>query len=287
MLVERGASGSRAGPGVVHLVGTGPGDPGLLTLRALQLMQTADVVLYDRLVSPDILRLVHNSARMVYVGKQRGYHTRTQTEIHELLCQFAEEGSTVVRLKGGDPYIFGRGGEEVHYLSQRGIQVHVVPGITAASGICAELGIPLTHRGLATSVRYLTGHAQEGGEAQLDSTMAACADPDTTLVVYMGLATLPALTQNLTAAGLPPGTPAVAVERGTTPQQRTVFAPLDHLLDDVAQAQLQSPTLIVIGEVVRLAPGWQFHGMVQHGRGAQSEPLMLWPPLPAEGSSIH
>ncbi|KAL4439839.1 hypothetical protein ABPG75_002840 [Micractinium tetrahymenae] len=242
--------------GTVHLVGTGPGDPSLLTLKAVQLMQSADVVLYDRLVSEDILSLVNPGALMVYVGKQRGFHTRTQGEIHELLLQFSEQGATVLRLKGGDPYVFGRGGEEVQYLEARGVTVRVVPGITAASGISAELGIPLTHRGLATSVRFLTGHSREGGESELDSTIAACADPHTTLVVYMGLGTLPALTAQLAAAGLPLDTPAMAVERGTTPDQRAVYAALGQLQAEVAAARLASPTLIVIGQVVALSPGW-------------------------------
>ncbi|KAK9809220.1 hypothetical protein WJX72_011559 [[Myrmecia] bisecta] len=155
------SEGRNGGPGEVFLVGTGPGDPGLLTLWAVRMMQTADVVLYDRLVSPDILRMVHSGARMIYVGKEKGFHTRTQDEIHALLYHFAEEGATVLRLKGGDPYVFGRGGEEVQYLEARGIHTHCIPGITAASGICAEFGIPLTHRGVATSVRFLTGHSQE------------------------------------------------------------------------------------------------------------------------------
>lgn len=243
--------------GTVHLVGTGPGDPSLLTMRGVQLMQSADVVMYDRLVSEDILRLVHPAALMVYVGKQKGFHTRTQEEIHELLLQFAGQGATVLRLKGGDPYVFGRGGEEVQYLEARGVTVRVVPGITAASGISAELGIPLTHRGLATSVRFLTGHSREGGESELDDTVSACADPHTTLVVYMGLGTLPALSAQLAAAGLAPDTPAVAVERGTTPQQRAVYATLAQLQAEVAAAALTSPTLIVIGQVVALAPGWR------------------------------
>ncbi|PRW33094.1 uroporphyrinogen-III C-methyltransferase [Chlorella sorokiniana] len=244
--------------GTVHLVGTGPGDPGLLTLRAVQLMQTADVVLYDRLVSEDILQMVHPGALLVYVGKQRSFHTRTQDEIHELLLQFTGQGATVLRLKGGDPYVFGRGGEEVQYLEARGVRVKVVPGITAASGISAELGIPLTHRGLATSVRFLTGHSREGGESELDGTVAASgADPHTTLVVYMGLSTLPTLTAQLAAAGLSLDTPAVAVERGTTPEQRAVYAPLGALQAAVGEAALVSPTLIVIGQVVSLAPGWQ------------------------------
>eukprot|EP00195_Chlamydomonas_chlamydogama_P017606 CAMPEP_0202915996 /NCGR_PEP_ID=MMETSP1392-20130828/67347_1 /ASSEMBLY_ACC=CAM_ASM_000868 /TAXON_ID=225041 /ORGANISM="Chlamydomonas chlamydogama, Strain SAG 11-48b" /LENGTH=363 /DNA_ID=CAMNT_0049608227 /DNA_START=122 /DNA_END=1214 /DNA_ORIENTATION=+ len=244
-------------PGPVYLVGTGPGDPGLLTLRAVQLMQTADVVLYDRLVSDDILRLVHPGARMVYVGKHSGYHTRSQEEIHSLLLAFAEAGATVIRLKGGDPYVYGRGGEEVQYLSARGIQVHCVPGITAASGICAELGIPMTHRGIATSARFLTGHSREGGEDMLVEQTACAADPHTTLIVYMGLQTLPFLQQQLLQHGLDPNTPAVAVERGTTPSQRVVFAPVDELPTRVKGAGLKSPTLLVIGEVVALSPGWQ------------------------------
>ncbi|KAL4853868.1 Siroheme synthase [Chlorella vulgaris] len=243
--------------GTVHLVGTGPGDPSLLTLKAVRLMQTADVVMYDRLVSEDILSMVHPGALLVYVGKQRGFHTRSQEQIHELLGLFAQQGATVLRLKGGDPYVFGRGGEEVQYLEQRGVCVRVVPGITAASGISAELGVPLTHRGLATSVRFLTGHARDGGEGDLDSTLAACADPHTTLVIYMGLGTLPGLTQQLSDSGLSLDTPAVAVERGTTPEQRAVYATLGELQAQVAAASLTSPTLIVIGQVVSLAPGWR------------------------------
>lgn len=254
---EAEGSSGHAGPGKVFLVGTGPGDPGLLTLRAVQLMQSADVVLYDRLVSDDILRLVHGGARMVYVGKQAGYHTRTQAEIHELLLQFAEAGATVVRLKGGDPYVFGRGGEEVQYLQQQGITVQCVPGITAAAGICAELGIPMTHRGVATSVRFLTGHAREGGQAMLDDTIVAAADPNTTLVVYMGLSTLPQLVQQLQQHGLPADVPAVAVERGTTAEQRVVFGTLADLQEGIQAVQLKSPTLLIIGQVVALSPGWQ------------------------------
>jgi len=277
------------GPGCVYLVGTGPGDPGLLTLKAVRLMQTAHVVLYDRLVSEDILRLVGADTLMVYVGKQRSYHTRTQGEIHELLRLFAADaGATVVRLKGGDPFVFGRGGEETQYLSERGVAVRIVPGITAASGIAAELGIPLTHRGLATSVRFLTGHAREGGQPELDAAVATACDPHTTLVVYMGLATLPSLAAELAAGGLDPGTPAVAVERGTTPEQRAVWAPLGALQREVAAAQLQSPTLVVIGAVVALAPGWaaaRREGRALQVPGAHHLPMPVLPgavPLPAD-----
>ncbi|KAF2319392.1 hypothetical protein GH714_015468 [Hevea brasiliensis] len=183
------------------------------------------------LVSNDVLDLVGPDARLLYVGKTAGYHSRTQEEIHELLLSFAEAGATVVRLKGGDPLVFGRGGEEMDFLQQQGIQVKVIPGITAASGIAAELGIPLTHRENA-------------------------ADPDSTLVVYMGLATLPSLASKLMHHGLPLNTPAAAVERGTTPKQRVVFAELKDLANEIASAELVSPTLIVIGKVVALSPFW-------------------------------
>lgn len=246
---------SNKGPGNVFLVGTGPGDPELLTLKALRAIESADLLLYDRLVSNDVLNLVRQDARLLYVGKTAGYHSRTQEEIHELLLSFAEAGANVVRLKGGDPLVFGRGGEEMDFLQQQGIQVKVIPGITAASGIAAELGIPLTHRGVANSVRFLTGHSRKGGTDPLFVAENA-ADQDCTLVVYMGLSTLPSLAQKLMRQGLPPDTPAVAVERGTTPQQRMVFAELHDLVDKVTSAELLSPTLIVIGKVVALSPLW-------------------------------
>ncbi|KAJ4971156.1 hypothetical protein NE237_004255 [Protea cynaroides] len=251
---ERSNEGN-SGPGNVFLIGTGPGDPDLLTLKALKVIQSADLLLYDRLVSNDVLNLVRPEARLLYVGKTAGYHSRTQEEIHELLLSFAEAGATVVRLKGGDPLVFGRGGEEMDFLQQQGIQVKVIPGITAASGIAAELGIPLTHRGVATSVRFLTGHSRKGGTDPLYVAEHA-ADPDSTLVIYMGLSTLPSLALKLMHHGLPPDTPAAAIERGTTPQQRVVFAELKDLIDEVTSANLVSPTLIIIGMVVALSPFW-------------------------------
>ncbi|CAI5985298.1 unnamed protein product [Closterium sp. NIES-64] len=254
------------GPGNVFLVGTGPGDPDLLTLKAVRALQSADLVLYDRLVSPAILRLAAPSARLLYVGKAAGYHTRTQAEILHLLLAFAEAGAVVVRLKGGDPLVFGRGGEEMEHLQAHGIRVQIVPGITAASGIAAELGVPLTHRGVANSVRFLTGHKRKGGGDPLYAASTA-ADPDTTLVVYMGLATLPSLAARLLANGLPADTPAVAVERGTTAAQRTVFATLEDLPAAVSAAQLVSPTLIVIGQVVALSPSWPFASTTSSGLG--------------------
>ncbi|KAI6694225.1 hypothetical protein NL676_021935 [Syzygium grande] len=248
-----GGGGEKCGPGNVYLVGTGPGDPELLTLKAVRVIRGADLLLYDRLVSNDVLELVGPGARLLYVGKTAGYHSRTQEEIHELLLNFAEAGATVVRLKGGDPLVFGRGGEEMDFLQQQSIQVQVIPGITAASGIAAELGVPLTHRGVANSVRFLTGHSRKGGTDPLFVAENA-ADPDSTLVVYMGLSTLPSLAQKLMDHGLPPSTPAAAVERGTTPQQRVVFAELKDLADKISAEKLVSPTLIIIGKVVALSP---------------------------------
>ncbi|KAK3023985.1 hypothetical protein RJ639_044142 [Escallonia herrerae] len=245
------------GPGNVFLVGTGPGDPELLTVKAMRVIQSADLLLYDRLVSDDVLNLVGDDAKLLYVGKTAGYHSRTQEEIHELLLNFAEAGATVVRLKGGDPLVFGRGGEEMDFLQQQGIQVKVIPGITAASGIAAELGIPLTHRGVANSVRFLTGHSRKGGSDPL-FVAANAADPDSTLVVYMGLSTLPSLVIKLIHHGLAPDTPAAAVERGTTPQQRIVLAELKGLAEKITSAQLVSPTLIIIGKVVALSPLWPY-----------------------------
>uniref|UniRef100_A0A0E0C503 uroporphyrinogen-III C-methyltransferase n=1 Tax=Oryza meridionalis TaxID=40149 RepID=A0A0E0C503_9ORYZ len=202
-----------------------------------------------------VLLLPAAPSPLLYVGKTAGYHSRTQEEIHELLLSFAEAGANVVRLKGGDPLVFGRGGEEMDFLQQQGIRVEVIPGITSASGIAAELGIPLTHRGVATSVRFLTGHSRNGGPDPLYVAENA-ADPDTTLVVYMGLSTLPSLAPKLMKHGLPPDTPAVAVERGTTPQQRMVFAMLKDLVNEVKSEDLVSPTLIIIGKVVALSPFW-------------------------------
>ncbi|XP_009354680.1 S-adenosyl-L-methionine-dependent uroporphyrinogen III methyltransferase, chloroplastic [Pyrus x bretschneideri] len=256
---KRQTQGDRGGcgPGNVFLVGTGPGDPELLTMKAYRVIQTADLLLYDRLVSNDVLDLVGSGARLLYVGKTAGYHSRTQEEIHELLLSFAEAGANVVRLKGGDPLVFGRGGEEMDFLRQQGIEVNVIPGITAASGIAANLGIPLTHRGVSNSVRFLTGHSRKGGTDPLFVAENA-ADPDSTLVVYMGLSTLPSLAQKLVHHGLPPNTPAVAVERGTTPQQRMVFAELKDVADEIVSAELVSPTLIIIGKVVALSPLWPY-----------------------------
>ncbi|KAJ4806661.1 Siroheme synthase [Rhynchospora pubera] len=269
---EGGQLDSTAGPGRVALVGTGPGDPELLTVKAVRAIEIADLILYDRLVSNDVLELVRPDARLLYVGKTAGYHSRTQEEIHQLLLSFAEAGANVVRLKGGDPLVFGRGGEEMDFLQQQGIRVEVIPGITSASGIAAELGVPLTHRGIANSVRFLTGHSRNGGTDPLYVAENA-ADPDSTLVVYMGLSTLPALVPKLMSHGLPAETPAVAVERGTTPQQRTVFAELQDLVNEVKLAELVSPTLIIIGNVVALSPYWPYSS--GENKVAAQEPMLM------------
>ncbi|EPS63135.1 hypothetical protein M569_11652, partial [Genlisea aurea] len=183
----------------------------------------------------------------------------SQEEIHELLLSFAEAGANVVRLKGGDPLIFGRGGEEMEFLQQKGIKVKVIPGITAASAIAAELEIPLTHRGVASYVTFLSGHSRNGGkDPAVNVRSSVGADPDSTRVVYMGLATIPSLASELIRCGLPGNTPSVAIERGTTPEQRIVFAQLKDLPDEVASHRLVSPTLIIIGNVVALSPLWPY-----------------------------
>lgn len=246
--------------GTVYLVGTGPGDPGLLTLRALHLMSRADVVLYDRLVSNSVLSFVNPSAVMVYVGKEAGFHTRSQNDIHLLLSFFAQSHSLVVRLKGGDPFVFGRGGEETEFLESAGVRVAAVPGITAASGIAANLGIPLTMRGYATSVRYLTGHITTGVNLEYGSI-----DDETTYVIYMGLAQLESISNQLIVQGLHRNTPSVAIQRGTTAEQRVLSASLHQLHSLVQDADFKSPTLIIVGKVVSLASCWERRGQVLEG----------------------
>jgi uroporphyrin-III C-methyltransferase/precorrin-2 dehydrogenase/sirohydrochlorin ferrochelatase len=239
----------RAATGKVYLVGAGPGDPELLTLRAYRLMQSADVVLYDHLVSQGVLDLLPASARRIYVGKERDNHTMPQEDINDLLVRLAREGSTVVRLKGGDPFVFGRGGEEIERLGEQGVSFEVVPGITAALGVASYAGIPLTHRDCAQSCLFVTGHRRDG---TMDLDWPALARPRQTLVVYMGLLGLPTLCEKLVAHGLPADTPAAVVQQGTTRDQRVVSGTLRTLAGDVADAMLTPPTLIIVGEVVKL-----------------------------------
>lgn len=238
-----------AGPGMVYLVGAGPGDPDLLTFRAMRIMQLADVVVYDRLVSPEILELIRRDAEKIYAGKQRDSHCMPQESINALLARLAREGKQVVRLKGGDPLIFGRGGEEIETLMDQGISFQIVPGITAASGCAAYAGIPLTHRDCAQSCAFVTGHLKDG-RILLDWERLIV--PNQTLVIYMGLVGLPQLCAALIEHGAAPDLPAALVERGTTPYQRVIRADLSTLPQRVADAGVKAPTLVIVGNVVRL-----------------------------------
>ena len=238
-------------PGIVYLVGAGPGDPELLTVKALRLLQSADVVVYDRLVAPEILALIPQGTARIAVGKAPGNHCVPQHEINALLIGLAGRKRSVVRLKGGDPFVFGRGSEEALELTRRGIPFEIVPGITAAAGASAYAGIPLTHRALSHGVHLVTGHLQDGEPLDLD--WHRLAQPSATLVVYMGLGNLPTITGQLIAAGRSTNTPAAAVQEGSTPRQRCVRATLGTLADAVARAALRAPVAIVIGETVALA----------------------------------
>ncbi len=248
-LVNRTESKTR--DALVSLVGVGPGDPDLLTLKALRVMQDADVVIHDAVIGPSILDYVRRDAERIDVGKRKGAHSKTQTEILELLRQHAQAGRRVVRLKGGDPFLFGRGGEELAYIRAHGIAVEVVPGITAALGAAATSEIPLTHRGLAQSCTVLTGHGQNG-EPDLDPALLAS---EGTLAIYMGLSVADRLARRIIEAGRSASTPVAVIERATWADQRTLYATLDDLGGLLRRETVTGPTLLIVGEVVRLGRG--------------------------------
>ena len=235
----------------IYLVGAGPGDPDLLTVKALRLLQQADTVIYDRLISREILQLIPEKADRIYVGKAACHHTLSQAEINTLLVEQADARKTIIRLKGGDPYIFGRGGEEALALVRAGLDFDIVPGITAGQACAAYAGIPLTHRGLASGVRFITGHRRNSDELIIDT--GTLGDHDQTLVVYMGLANLGLIVDKLQGAGRGPDTPAAIIEHGTTPRQRNLVTTIGQLEATAAANEVSSPALLIIGEVVALA----------------------------------
>ena len=249
--------------GFVSLVGAGPGDVDLLTIKALRLLQTADVVVYDRLVSADILELIPAGVSRISVGKSPGRHCVPQDQINRTIVNLAKSGRRIVRLKGGDPFTFGRGGEEALALKQNNIPFEVVPGITAASGCSAYSGIPLTHRGMSRRVQFITGHFNN--DEPLDINWKTIADPASTLVIYMGLANLPVMIRSLIDAGLPASTPAAAVHNGTMASQQRIIAPLNKLDEAIREKGIDAPVMFIIGEVVSLADDldWFDHIMTE------------------------
>lgn len=239
------------GNGCVYLVGAGPGDPDLLTLKAARLLKSADVVVFDRLVSQEIVAMVPSGTARLCVGKQPSHHPVPQEEINLLLVRLARSNRKVVRLKGGDPFIFGRGSEEAMELARHGVPFEVVPGITAAQGCSAAHNVPLTHRGLATGVRYLTGHCRQ--DLDLDFDWQGLADPDTTLVVYMGRANIADISNRLMDHGQSPDMPVLVVCNGTTERERCLTTTLRHVAREIVENDFDGPVLFIIGKVAGLA----------------------------------
>jgi len=249
LLKEAATEGDQPPRGEVYLVGTGPGDPDLLTFRALRLMQQADVVLYDRLIGDGVLNLVRRDAERIYVGKMKKDHSVPQEEISNMLIRLAREGKRVLRLKGGDPFVFGRGGEEIATLADHGIPFQVIPGITAANGCAAYAGIPLTHRDHAQGYIVVTGHEKEG---ELNLNWRSLIQPRQTVVVYMGLTSLGTITEGFVSNGADPAMPAAVIENGTRAGQRVIVGTLGSLEEKSLAAGVRSPALIIIGSVVTL-----------------------------------
>jgi uroporphyrin-III C-methyltransferase/precorrin-2 dehydrogenase/sirohydrochlorin ferrochelatase len=268
---ELGRGTLQPGMGEVYLVGGGPGDPDLLTFRALRLMQQADVVVYDRLVAKAVLEMTRSDAERIYVGKERDKHTMRQEEINQLLADLAKQGKRVIRLKGGDPFIFGRGGEEIDTLASQGVPFQVVPGITAASGCASYAGIPLTHRDYAQSVTFVTGHLKDNS---MNLNWQQLAQPSQTVVFYMGLKGLPVISRELQAHGMPGDTPAALVQQGTTHQQRVFTGTVASLPQIVEREQPKPPTLIIVGDVVKLQEKLSWFDAPKHSPLGATTPII-------------
>ncbi len=257
--------------GFVSLVGAGPGDAELMTVKAVRLLQQADAVVYDRLVSAEILSLIPTGVSRISVGKEVGRHCVPQEQINEIIINLAKSGRRIVRLKGGDPYMFGRGAEEILALRKHRINFEVVPGITAASGCSSYSGIPLTHRGMSRRVQFITGHFNNNEPLNLN--WKSIADPDSTIVIYMGLSNLPLAIHSLIDAGLPASTPAAAIQDGTTPSQQRLITTLDQLNDAIHQQRMKAPVMIIIGEVVSLAHELDWFQQSLEQNNSEEKPL--------------
>ncbi len=252
-VISAGKASTQSPIGKVYLVGAGPGDPGLMTVKAKTLIECADVVVFDALVSQPILSWINPHAEQIHAGKRRGRHSMSQTEITQLLLRKAHEQAVVVRLKGGDPFVFGRGGEEMADLIAAGVSVEVVPGITAGIAAPAYAGIPVTHRGCSSSVTFVTGH-ESTGKYRPEVNWKAIAQSSETIVVYMGVHNLPNITQALIVAGLPETTAVALVRWGTRPEQEQLIGTLGDIVDQVAKTGFEAPAIAVIGKVVELQP---------------------------------
>ena len=256
--------------GIVYLVGAGPGDPDLLTLRAARRIREAEVAVCDHLVGEAILRLLPRRCERIYAGKERANHALPQAEINKLLVALAREGRRVVRLKGGDPYVFGRGGEEAEFLAEYGIDFEVIPGVTSANGAAAYAGIPLTHRDYTATVTFVTGHRRNG---RCDLDWAGLARPGQTLVIYMGLATITEISGNLIAHGLAATTPVAVIERATTPRQRVLETNLGDVAARIDAERIGAPALVIVGEVVRLRGKLDWFDAARLLGDARTQPL--------------